>query len=117
MKVNNLPRVIIGGVHLVLHFHGSHNHDGQEYENRLANNVMNEKTLTTYVTTNTEIRHFRIALQYTFCASSPPDLHQSNIVSNFSRLLQGGDYSSPLPTPQKRMKTVLMQNLVLGGGG
>ena len=51
-----------GGVHLELRFRGSHNHDGKEFENRPANNAMNEKTLKTYVTTNTEIRHFRIAL-------------------------------------------------------
>ena len=62
VKVKYLPRVIIGGVHLELRFRGSHNHDGKEFENRPANNVMNEKTLKTYVTTNTEIRHFRIAL-------------------------------------------------------
>ena len=40
MKVKYLPRVIIGGVHLVLRFHGSHNHDGKEFENRLANSVI-----------------------------------------------------------------------------
>ena len=30
VKVKYLPRVIIGGVHLELRFHGSHNHDGKE---------------------------------------------------------------------------------------
>ena len=40
MKVKYLQRVIIGGGHLELRFHGSHNHDGKEYENRSANNVI-----------------------------------------------------------------------------
>ena len=39
MKVKCLPGVIIGGVQLDLSFHGSHNHDRKDFENRSANNM------------------------------------------------------------------------------
>ena len=38
MKVKYLLRVLIRGGHFELRFHGSHNHDGKEFENRSANN-------------------------------------------------------------------------------
>ena len=52
-----------------------------------------------------------------FLCPLPPDLHQSNIVSNFSRLLQGGHYSSPLPPPRKNEDSAYAKFGVGRGGG
>ena len=112
VKVKYLPRVIIGGVHLELRFHGSHNHDGKENKKKWkdGNNLRHN------LHGNSPLSHCSVI---NFLSPLPPDLPQSNIVSNFSRLLQGGHYSSPLPPPKKKWRQCLCKIWCWrrGGGG
>ena len=109
VKVKYLPRVIIGEVHLELRFHGSHNLDGKENKKKWkdGNNLRHN------LHGNSPLSHCSVI---NFLCPLPPDLPQSNIVSNFSRLLQGGHYSSPLP-PLRKNEDSAYAKFGVGGGG
>ena len=78
---------------------------------------MNEKTLTTYVTTNIEIRHFRIVRNKRFVPLSLQTFPKATLFP-----ISPGYYREDITVVRscEKKKAVLMQNLVcvvLGGGG
>ena len=108
VKVKYLPRVIIGEVHLELRFHGSHNLDGKENKKKWkdGNNLRHN------LHGNSLLSHCSV----TFCAPSPQTFPKATLFP-ISPGYYRGDITVGRSPPQQRMKTVLMQNLVLWGGG
>ena len=108
VKVKYLPRVIIGGVHLELRFHGSHNLDGKENKKKWkdGNNLRHN------LHGNSLLSHCSV----TFCAPSPQTFPKATLFP-ISPGYYRGDITVVRSPPKEKWRQCLCKIWCLGAGG